>query len=77
MENLASIFGKGAWDALKEMHLDIISVNADTRSCDLVLGGTEYRITRAQHREWHAVTAGYWWTFGSQWELLAWIGDRL
>lgn len=77
MENLASIFGRGAWEVLKEMRLDIVSANLDMLTCDLVLGGIEYRITRAHHRMWHAVTTGYCQTFGSQWDLLAWIGDRL
>ncbi len=77
MENLSPIFGRGSWEVLKEMHLDIVSANVDTRTCDLVLGGTEYRITRSHHRRWHAVTTGYWRTFGSQWDLLGWIGDLL
>lgn len=77
MENLASIFGKGSWEVLKEMHLDIVRVHADTRACDLALGGIEYRITRTHHRRWHVATTGYWRVFGSQWDLLAWIGDRL
>lgn len=77
MENLASIFGTGAWEVLKEMHLDIVSVNANTRVCDLVLGGIEYRITRTRYRRWQVVAADYWRAFGSQWDLLGWIGDRL
>jgi len=63
---------------LKEMDgIEVFNVNADDRSCFIMLGGQEYKITRANHRRWHAVTTGYWQAFESQWELLAWIGDRL
>lgn len=77
MENLSSIFGRGAWGVLKEMHLDIVSTNMDKMTCDLVLGGIEYKITRSHYRRWHATTMGYWRAFNSQWDLLGWVGDRL
>lgn len=74
---LSDIFGRGAWPTIKDMGVEVFNVDADERSCLVMLGGMEYKITRAHHRRWHAVTVGYWRTFGSQWELLAWIGDRL
>lgn len=75
---LSDIFGRSAWSMVKEMDgVGVFNVNADDRSCSVLLGGQEYKITRAHHRRWHVVTAGYRWAFGSQWELLAWIGDRL
>jgi len=75
---LSDIFGRSAWTTLKEMDgIEVFNVNADDRSCFIMLGDQEYKITRAHHRRWHAATTGYWRTFGSQWELLAWIGDRL
>lgn len=75
MENLSSIFGKGAWGVLKEMHLDIVRANVDSMTCDLVLSGTEYRVARINCRMWRVQTSGYWRTFGSQWELLDWLKD--
>lgn len=76
--SLSDIFGRSAWPTIKEMGgLEIFNVDADNRSCYAMLGGQEYKIKRVHHRRWHAVTTGYQWTFGSQWELLAWIGDRL
>lgn len=75
---LSDIFGRSAWTVIKEMGgIEVSNINVDDRSCFMMLGGQEYKITRAHHRRWRVVTTGYWWTFGSQWELLAWIGDRL
>lgn len=78
LSTLSDIFGRSAWPIIKEMsEVVVFSVDADDRSCHVMLGGREYKITRAHHRRWHAVTTGYWQAFGSQWELLAWISDRL
>lgn len=75
---LSDIFGRGIWPSIKEMNeVEVFNVDADDRSCCMLLNGREYKVKRAHHRSWHVVTTGYWRTFGSQWELLAWIGDRL
>ena len=75
---LSDIFGRSAWPMIKEMDgIEVFNVNADDRSCHVTLGGQEYKITRASQRRWHVVTTGYRGGLGSQWELLAWIGDRL
>lgn len=75
---LSDIFGCSAWPIIKEIGgIEAFNVDADDRSCYVMLGGQEYKIKRIHHRRWHVVTTGYWWAFGSQWELLAWIGDRL
>ena len=77
LSTLSDIFGRSAWPMIKEMGgVETFNVDADDRSCSMLLGGQEYKITRASHRRWHVVTTGYWRTFWSQWELLAWIGDR-
>nr|DAT37665.1 MAG TPA: hypothetical protein [Caudoviricetes sp.] len=74
----SDIFGCSAWSMIKEMDgVEVFNVNADDRSCHVMLEGQEYKITRVHHCRWHVVTTGYRRTFGSQWELLAWIGDRL
>lgn len=78
LSTLSDIFGRSAWPMIKKMDgVEVFNVNADDRSCHVMLGGREYKIMRAHHRRWHAVTTGYWRTFGSQWELLAWIVDQL
>lgn len=75
---LSDIFGRTAWPMIKEMGgVDVFNVDADDRSCSMLLGGQEYRVKRTHHRRWHVVTPGYRRSFGSQWELFAWIGDRL
>lgn len=75
---LSDIFGRGAWAILEEIGgIEVFNVNAGDRSCFIMLGDQEYKITRANHRRWHAVTTGHWRAFGSQWELLDWIGDWL
>lgn len=74
---LSDIFGRSAWPMIKELGVKVFNVDASDRSCSVMLGGLGYRVKRDHHRRWHVVTTGYWWTFGSQWELLAWIRDRL
>lgn len=75
---LSDIFGRSAWSTIKEMGgLEVFNVDAGDRSCSMLLGGQEYRLKRAHHHMWHVVSSGHWRVFGSQWELLAWIGDRL
>ena len=75
---LSDIFGRSAWPMIKDMgEVDVFNVDTDDRSCSMLLGGQEYTVKRAHCRKWHVVTTGHWITFGSQWELLAWIGDRV
>ena len=75
---LSDIFGRGAEPMIKEMsEVVVFNVDADNRSCCMLLNGREYTVKRVHSRRWHVATTGHWWTFGSQWELLAWIGDRL
>lgn len=75
---LSDIFGRSAWLMINEMGgVEVFNVDAGDRSCSMLLGGQEYRVKRAHHRRWHVVTSGYCRSFGSQWELLAWIGDRV
>lgn len=75
---LSDIFGRSAWPMIKEMGgSEVFNVNADDRSCFMMLGGQEYKITRTHRCRWRVVATGHCWAFGSQWELLAWVGDRL
>ena len=43
----------------------------------LSYGGEEYLVIRRSLRKWVVKSEGKFWTFGSQWELLAWFGDML
>lgn len=75
---LSDIFGRGAWSMIMKMsEVALFNVDADDKSCSMLLDGQEYRVKRSHHCRWHVATAEYRRTFGSQWELLAWIGDRV
>jgi hypothetical protein len=72
------IFGQSAGPIIKDMDGFVaFDIDANNRSCTMLLNGQEYGIKREHNHKWHVVTIGQWWTFGSQWDLLAWIGDRL
>lgn len=76
--SLSDIFGRTAWPMIKEtIEVVVFNVDADDRSCCILLNGQEYKVKRAHHRRWHVTTTGYRQAFGSQGELLAWIGDQL
>lgn len=78
MEDFSIIFGKAAWRILEETTgFEPFDIDVRNRSCSVILNGTEYNITRVQYCSWHVVATGYRHVFGSQWDLLAWIGDRL
>ena len=78
LSTLSDIFGCSAWPMIEEMsEVVVFNVDADDRSCCMLLNGQEYRVKRRHHHRWHVATPGYWWVFRSQWELLAWVGDRL
>ena len=75
---LSDIFGRSVEPMIKEMsEVVVFNVDADGRSCCMLLNGREYTVKRVRHNRWHVAIADHWWSFGSQWELLAWIGDRL
>lgn len=74
---LSDIFGRSAWPMIKEMGFEVFNVDAGDRSCLAMLGGQEYKIKRIHHRRWLVATVGYGRAFGSQWDLLSWIDDRL
>lgn len=75
---LSDIFGRSAWPMIKEMGgVEVFNVNAGVRSCSMTLGGQEYKVKRVHQRRWYVKANGYWRTLGSQWDLLAWIGDRV
>ena len=75
---LSNIFGQSAWSIIKDMDgFAVLDVDARERSCDMLLNGQEYGVKRQHHLRWDVTSTGDCWTFGSQWELLAWMRDRL
>ena len=78
MSDLHKIFGKGAWPMIdRESSIEIFNVDYDQLKCNIVVGGDEYTIYRYGVRRWLIYAAERKWDLGSQWEVLAWIGDRL
>ena len=78
MCDLYKIFGKGAWPMIdRESSIEIFNVDYDQLKCNIVVGGDEYTLYRIGVRRWLIYDVGRKWELGSQWEVLAWIGDRL
>jgi hypothetical protein len=78
MHDLGEIFGKSAWQMIEyENEVVVFNVDYDQRECNILVNGDEYRLSRDGVRQWRIGKEGYMHTCVSQWELLAWISDRL
>lgn len=78
MDDLHMIFGKSAWPMIeRENSIVVFNVDYDQLKCNMLIGGDEYTVYRIGARRWLIYAVGLRWEFGSQWEVLAWIGDRL
>ena len=78
MGDLHRIFGKGAWPMIeRDSSIVVFAVDYTHLRCSMLIGGDEYTVHRTGVRQWSISRAGYNWELGSQWEVLAWIGDRL
>ena len=78
MENYsAELVGKGALRFYEEAGISIWVTSLTGRRGILSYGGEEVHVRRLGARSWEARSEGKTYSFGSQWELLAWIGDRL
>lgn len=75
---LSDIFGRGAYPVIEKMsEVVVYNVDADDMSCCMFLNGQNYWVKREHSHRWRVMTTEHRWAFGSQWELLAWVGDRL
>ena len=80
MHDFGEIFGKSAWQMIERMYENevvVFNVDYNRRKCNILVNGDEYWISRDSVRQWRIGKEGYAHTCVSQWELLAWIGDRL
>lgn len=80
MHDLGEIFGKSAWQTIEcsyENELVVFNVDYSRRKCNIRVNDDEYWLSRDGVRQWRIGREGYMWTCVSQWELLAWIGDRV
>nr|DAX91998.1 MAG TPA: hypothetical protein [Caudoviricetes sp.] len=77
MENeFKSLLGAGAWTWYAASGCSIRTWKCGTKGV-LSYGAEEYLVVRHSSRKWEVRCDGETWWFGSQWELLAWFGDRL
>ncbi len=78
MNDLGQIFGKSAWSFIEqENEIEIFNVDYGRSRCNILVGGDEYWVSRDGTRQWRIGKDDYMFTCVSQWELLAWIGDRV
>ena len=77
MENeFKSLLGAGAWTWYEASGCRIRTWRGGTKGV-LSYGADEYLVARHGPRKWEMRWEGRAWWFDSQWELLAWFGDRL
>lgn len=78
MDNRAAeLVGKAALPFYGEMGVSVRLTSPTERAGIISYGNGEVRVRRLGLRNWRAKSEGRSYTFGSQWELFAWIGDRL
>ena len=73
----AELVGKGALRFYEEAGVSIRVTSLTGRRGILSYGGEEVYVRRLGARSWEVRSEGRIHSFCSQWELLAWIGDRL
>ena len=76
MNEFETLLGKGAASAYDAAGIGVRTWRGGTKGL-LYYGDEEYLVIRRSLRKWVVKHEGKSWTFGSQWELLAWFGDRL
>ena len=73
----AELVGKGALRFYESAGVSIRVTSLTGRRGILSCGGDEVYVCRLGARSWEVRSEGQVCVFGSQWELLAWVGDRL
>ena len=78
MDNRAAeLVGKAAFDFYKEVGVDIIPPENGYYWGVISYGDWSVSVRRISQRRWVVRSGDRCYEFGSQWELFAWIGDRL
>ena len=78
MDNRAAeLVGKAAMPFYGEVGASVRPTSLTKREGVISYGGGEAFVRRLGLRSWEVRSEGRLYEFGSQWELFAWIGDRL
>lgn len=78
MDNRAAeLVGKAALPFYDEAGVSVCPTSFTKREGVISYGGGEAFVRRLGLRNWEVKSEGHRYVFGSQWELFAWIGDRL
>ena len=73
----ADLMGKAAYSAYKSMGFLIIVTGNEPLRGLVSCGCNTYTVRRIGRHNWEVWSGEGTYSFGSQWELLAWFGDRL
>ena len=73
----ADLVGKGAYDTYKAIGFIITVTDTEPLRGLVSCGCDTYTVLRIGPRKWEVWSGADTYSFGSQWELLAWFGDRL
>lgn len=73
----ADLVGKGAYDTYNAIGFLITVTNREPLRGLVSCGGDTYTVLRIGSRKWEVWSGADTYSFGSQWEMLAWFGDRL
>ena len=77
VDRAAELVGKAAMPFYDEMGISVCPTSFTERVGIIFYGGEEAYVRRLGLRSWEVNSEGHRYVFGSQWDLFAWIGDRL
>lgn len=73
----ADLVGKGAYEIYKAIGFLITVTDSEPLRGLVSCGYDTYTVRRIGPRKWEVWSGADTYSFGSQWELLAWFGDRV
>ena len=77
VDRAAELVGKAASSFYDEMGISVRPTSLTERAGIVSYGNDEVFVRRLGLRNWVVKSEGRCYVFSSQWQLLAWIGDRL
>ena len=73
----ADLVGKGAYATYEAIGFLIMVTGSDPLRGLVSFGGDTYTVRRIGPRKWEVWSGADTYSFGSQWDMLGWFGDRL